>query len=461
MIKKVGACFLVLSLVFGMSFGQGHIAEAAPGFDTNMTGWKGIESSWKQTDDGFVDGEEQTVEDFAISDSTVDGTRDFIYTVELKKVSGYGAGLILGVKDSGSRQGILNNYIYFIADDANVYYKVTAGGVAADPVGRPLTDEEKSAPSLTFQVTYRAAEENAVFTLNGNVVQSCGSASRLSGKLGLMAHDAKIQVNKANLTLGDKAPEEGGDPLFETNLTGWKGIESDWKITPNGYRDGAEQSALDFAMSDVRMDGSKSFTYEVKLERISGYGFGLLFGVKNIDSRSDIQKEYSMFLVDMESVYCSIKGGDNLGRRLTEEEVCPRVADPAAEPRLYTMTMDYDAEDGSVTLYLDEEFVWTIYDEDLTGYLGLIAHEARVYVKSALLTVYEDTPVTPTGTEAPPVVTPTKAPAAETTAPSSESGQHAEDEGGFPVYGIVLIVAAVLAAAGAAVWFAVRKKKPK
>ena len=46
-----------------------------------------------------------------------------------------------------------------------------------------------------------------------------------------------------------------------TNMAGWRGLESGWTSTSSGYKDGSEQTVFDVAVSDVTVDGSKNFTY--------------------------------------------------------------------------------------------------------------------------------------------------------------------------------------------------------
>ena len=65
-------------------------------FQTNLEGWTGVESTWNTTDEGYCDGEEQTVEDFAVSNYTVDGTKSFVYTAEMERIEGYGFGIAFG-----------------------------------------------------------------------------------------------------------------------------------------------------------------------------------------------------------------------------------------------------------------------------------------------------------------------------------------------------------------------------
>ena len=46
--------------------------------ETNMENLKGVESTWEITDKGLKDGSEQTVYDFCVSDTAVDGSKVFL-----------------------------------------------------------------------------------------------------------------------------------------------------------------------------------------------------------------------------------------------------------------------------------------------------------------------------------------------------------------------------------------------
>lgn len=75
------------------------------------------------------------INDFAVSNKQVDLTKNFTYTVKVKKTNGYGAGLVLGVKDISSRDNAMKNFIHFIADPSNVYYEVFTDGTGGGTYG--------------------------------------------------------------------------------------------------------------------------------------------------------------------------------------------------------------------------------------------------------------------------------------------------------------------------------------
>ncbi len=56
------------------------------GFETNLENLKGVESSWEVTDKGLKDGSEQTVYDFCVSDTSVDG-RTTMWSLRRKAVT--------------------------------------------------------------------------------------------------------------------------------------------------------------------------------------------------------------------------------------------------------------------------------------------------------------------------------------------------------------------------------------
>ncbi|NLN04946.1 MAG: hypothetical protein GX166_09045 [Clostridiaceae bacterium] len=351
------------------------------GFETNLENLKGVESSWEVTDKGLKDGSEQTVYDFCVSDTSVDGSKSFVYNVEFEKESGYGAGILLGFKDSSSRKGILDSFIYFIADPDNVYYSVFENGnMVAGPVGRPLYEEEKSS-DMVLTCQYIKQTETCVFYINGNYVGMYANKDKVAGKMGLVAHDASVYFTKAKLMVLDDSKEE---TRFETNMTGWKGVESSWKETDVGYIDGNEQNAYDFAMSDIYVDGTKSFVYKVEMARMGGYGFGIVFGASSSDERNTILNNSTLFLVDTRSVLYNRNQQENVAKPLGEELKDPLLKEFKEDSKVYKLRLEYHAEDEMAILYLDDLDVFVIDDpEFVVGYLGVFAHEGNARVLSA------------------------------------------------------------------------------
>lgn len=431
MVKRKVIIVLLIALVFNLL-----PIYAANGFETNMENWKGIESTWTQNTEGFRDGSEQGVFDFALSNAVVDGTNDFLYTVEFKKDSGYGAGMILGVKDGNDRAGIQNAYIFFIADTSNVYFCVFANNQQImGPAGRPMTEDELAEANTTLSAKFDSTSGSVEFTINGNYVGNYTTTERITGRLGLISHDASVAFKKANLTVTTDSEETP----FVTNMTGWKGAESTWRETKKGYIDGSEESMFDFAVSDVFVDGTKSFIYEAEIMRINGYGFGLLFGVTNKDSRSKILENHTIFIVDLLSVLYNRNQTINIARSLTEDELDPKVKDINEKAMVYKMTLEYYVEDEYATLYINDNYAGLIDDLDLIkGYLGLIAHDANIRVLSAK---YEEVTKTPVPTQE---KTPESSPVATLTIKPTSSTTDKKDKSGIPIPVIIGAVIVVL-----------------
>lgn len=457
-------CFLLVCVLSVCFLSKGLQISAAENFDTNMNHWRGVESTWTETENGYTGSTEKNEYDFAVSDSSVDCTKDFLYSVTLEKTDGYGAGLAIGIKDASSREAIRNSFIYFIADPDNVYYNVFKNGESiTGPMGRALTAEEKQSKRLTFSAKYSTATASVIFALNGVQIETeYTDVEIIKGQLGIIAHAAQAHFQRAQLTVTDA--QQGATGGFETNMTNWAGVESIWTETPAGYLDGTEQSVFDFAFSDVLADGSTSFTYTVQMERINGYGFGLVFAAPDKSSRDAVMRQYIKFIVDPLSITYSIKDGEAVGRQLTEDEKCPAASDITAEPMLYTFVLEYYAEDAVVEFYLNENLIEVYYPEDgIAGYLGLVAHDARVRVKSA---IYEEHIATPTP-EQTPTQAPTETPSATTApaetptkAPAVPSAAHAGEQAGGADKLVLWVVLAVIAAAGiAAAGIIIVKKK--
>jgi hypothetical protein len=426
MIKKAVVIIMILALTLNLL-----PIYASDNFETNMENWKGIESTWTDTASGFKDGSEQTVFDFALSDSVVDGSKDFLYTVEYKKESGYGAGMILGVKDGKDRASISKAYIYFIADTANVYYSVFVdNNVVVGPIGRPMTEDELS-ETITLTAQFDSTSGTIEFSINGNYVGNYANTDAIKGRLGLIAHDASVSFTKANLAFNSDTEETP----FQTNMSGWKGIESSWKETPKGYIDGNEQSMFDFSMSDVYVDGTKSFIYEAEIMRVNGYGFGLLFGVTNKENRSKILENYTIYIVDLKSVLFNRNQTENVARALTEDELDPKVKDSNEKAMVYKLKLEYFVEDEYATLYLNDNYVNVIDDvEIIKGYLGLVAHDATIRVLSAK---YEEVTYTP----APSVEKTPEATATNTVKPTATTAATPVKESNPIPYIIIAVVA--------------------
>ena len=77
MFKRFKQVFAVLFVLSAVLASVPAISANDSAFKTNMDGWSGMESTWNVTDDGYVDGAEQSNDDIALSDVYVDGTKDF------------------------------------------------------------------------------------------------------------------------------------------------------------------------------------------------------------------------------------------------------------------------------------------------------------------------------------------------------------------------------------------------
>ena len=264
MFKRFKQVFAVLFVLSAVLASVPAISANDSAFKTNMDGWSGMESTWNVTDDGYVDGAEQSNDDIALSDVYVDGTKDFTYTVHVKNTGGYGVGLVMGVKDKSTRDNALSTCLKYIVDPDNVHYAknyLESGAVQSSVLGAvPCADRGLTGVSeYSLGVVYDADSGKAVFMLNGAPLHKAtyDDTEALKGYLGLVAHGASIIATEAYYY------EESAS--LKTNLTGIQGLDSSWVETPAGYMDGGEQSIDDIAVSDISFDGSKDFTYTVKL----------------------------------------------------------------------------------------------------------------------------------------------------------------------------------------------------
>lgn len=349
---------------------------AADGFTTNMTGWKGLDSNWTLTEEGYKDGPEQGVNDFAVSDVTVDGNQDFTYTVRVNKQGGYGTGIAFGIKNATNQGTALQNFVYFMADPGSVYYQVFKDGVGQGVNGRQLTEAEKAMTDLTFTMKYDADSATIALYFNGEYIKYLVNAKDVvAGNLGVFAHDASIYVTAANY--------ESKCESFVTNLPGWKGLDSNWYLSAVGYKDGGEQGIHDLAVSGYEIDGTTNFTYTATVTKDGGWAAGLVLGVKDISSRDAALKNFVCFAVDPGNAYYQVFVDGNLVttplRALTDAEKALST---------YTLKVVYDAATGKTAFYLNDVIVAESDNpEYIKGYIGLYAHDASVLATQAVLEV--------------------------------------------------------------------------
>lgn len=128
----------------------------------------------------------------------------------MKKTNGYGAGLVLGVKDISSRDNAMKNFIHFIADPSNVYYEVFTDGTGGGTYGAAHGVADLT--EYTLSVKYDASKGVASFYFNDTIVSTLEDKDALSGYIGVYAHDANVYILSANYTESGSGSQPETDP---------------------------------------------------------------------------------------------------------------------------------------------------------------------------------------------------------------------------------------------------------
>lgn len=177
---------------------------------------------------------------------------------------------------------------------------------------------------------------------------------------------------------------------FETNMSDWKSAcGTAWTLDENGYSNGQyeEDSVTEnykhLAVSSQKVDGTKSFTYEVTF-KYTGYGAGLALNVTDRDNfwAVEANQNFEFYFPTVQNGSWNKWASD--GKAISEAQ---------AENEYHTMVFDYNAENGSAAVSYDGEVMATISYVNPNiwgGYLGLYYEDAEVTFTKAVYTEKSD-----------------------------------------------------------------------
>ena len=459
-----------LTVTTGMRSVNRAAAEASSPFETNLSDWVAVYGSqWSVTDSGFTSDMKSGIEDeplkyLARSSQKVDGSKSFKYEVEFV-IDGYGAGLSIS---TGSRT---NFYAVEINQEGHVYFPTVGsnGWSTYAPYGTQLSADEVAAFNGKHNVLleYDAGSRSATVTVDGTVrSENVNIPSKaLGGSLGVYFEGCNSCVfTKAVYT----ELEGGSDPVdlkqfFDSNME-FECVfgEMDYSAKGLGGSAGGENPKC-LARSNVVVDGTKSFKYEVAFS-YDGYGAGMGFGVVD-------EQNYRAVEINMERhIYFPLMVEGNWQ---TFYANAPDMTEEEAAVKEHVITFVYDASDWFAEVYVDGVIRQEIYDLDpdvISGNLGLFFEGATTYYSKAVYTELETATKAPeqaTEVTEPTAAAPTPAPTAEpaTQAPVEEPTKAPDDKQstktGSDTGKILLIAGAAAVAAVAVVVTAVLVKRKK
>jgi len=445
-------------------------SEVSTSFETNLSDWIAVDGSqWSITDSGFTSDMKSGIEDeplkyLARSSQKIDGTKSFKYEVEFV-IDGYGAGLSIF---TGSRT---NFYAVEINQEGHVYFPTVGsnGWSTYAPYGTQLSADEVAAFNGKHNVLfeYDSGSRSATVTVDGLVrSENVNIPSKaLGGSLGVYFEGCNSCVfTKAVYT----ELEAGSDPVdlkqyFNSNME-FECVfgEMDYSAKGLGGSAGGENPKC-LAKSNVIVDGTKSFKYEVAFS-YDGYGAGMGFGVVD-------EQNYRAVEINVERhIYFPLMIEGNWQ---TFYPNAPDMTEEEAAVKEHEITFIYDAAEWYAEVYVDGVIRQEIYDLDpdvISGNLGLFFEGATTYFTKAVYTELETAtkvPEQPTEVTEPTAIAPTLAPTTEpaTQAPVDEPTKVPDnkqsDRSGSDTGKILLIVGIAAVAAVAVVITAVMVKRKK
>ncbi len=193
---------------------------------------------------------------------------------------------------------------------------------------------------------------------------------------------------------------------LNTNLTGLRVINGEWKSVENGVFGDNDGVGNCFMMSDVKMEAGVAFRYsaEISVDNVAG---GIVFGVKNPDSPEDLWYCMNIDAGNMEAPLVrlfKVEGTELIWSNNV-------VKHDYVKGQTYTLTIEV-FEDGSIDFYVDDEYMASQADTGYEGgYLGIKTCVSSVTFNNINYEIIESTP-TPEKTQTP---EPTSSPVPEET----------------------------------------------
>lgn len=323
-----------------------------------------------------------------------DGTKNFVYEMAAA-VDGPGFGLAF-VTDAA-------NYVSFETGSNDTYGAHIDNGSWNMIDGKSGKFTAGTDGIYTIRLEYYAATGALHMYVNGSLFHIYTGRQFLNRNIGIFTNSGATLTSIKSLFY-----KEGDDAIstaFETNMTGWEsGNVGTWYISSAGLVNVDQSGPSDspgrlLAISDLELDGSKSFTYEVT-GSFSGYGFGIAFGA--IDNKNFSGVEVNRDL----AFYMFYRVGDPAAAGVENEWNNYIGAEGNIEEASeYTIRFVYNADNQSAEIYLNgvkkmemTKETHPALKDKISGKVGIMAEDAVVTVTKAVCTVSEpQTPPVETG----------------------------------------------------------------
>ncbi|HPZ53378.1 MAG TPA: hypothetical protein PLI11_10700 [Clostridia bacterium] len=341
---------------------------ASYAFDTNMDGWTSAGNGvWEVKEDGLY-ATNNNGNSLAKSNVVIDGTKSFIYEVTAE-FTGHGFGIAFGVVDNENFTAVEINTegLIYCPRRVNNEWSLWAKDF------KPLPGGVDGSDGYTIKFMFDAVDKSAYIFVNGQLAETITdiNVDLIKGNLGLQTEVSDAVVTKATYT------EVESINLFETNISGWTSAGSgSWEKKNIGLL-ANNNGGNNLCKTDLVIDGTKSFEYEVT-GVFPGHGFGIAFGVVDDENFTAVEintegklycprrvdNEWSLWANDFKDLPEGVNGTDG-----------------------YTIKFVFDAEEKSAEIYVDGILADTISDIDIElikGNVGLMTEHSDVIVTKAV-----------------------------------------------------------------------------
>ncbi|MBC8570613.1 cadherin-like beta sandwich domain-containing protein [Zongyangia hominis] len=272
-----GGAFGIMSTGNGI-FNQVNFTDngkvAGEGFVSNLSGWRGVNGSWGETDNGYHGEGSGNV--FAMSSKAVNSHDPFTYEADMElPLDQTAGGITFGVKDPTNPSA---KWFCMNVDRGGPLSRIFAqtNGNPDFILDYPLTDEEKDLTSYHLKVVREVKDGPVKFYLGERLLLEKELTTFEGGYFGVMTCNAAATFNHVNYTIN------GSDAAFTSNLTGWTPINGTWSVESNGYKGVTGGGDTWSYAKDKEITADEGFIYEADVQIKSGnHAAGLIFGVRD------------------------------------------------------------------------------------------------------------------------------------------------------------------------------------
>lgn len=363
-------------------------------FKTNLTGWTGKVGTWLKTEKGYEITSAGRKNNYALSD--VKRTDNFTYEAQItipdtRPDDVYGISLIFGANIGNNLgEGTYCEAKIDIYNKFSRFFSFNDGTMGRHGKMYQLSTKQLTQNVFNLRIDVKTSGD-VVMYIDGQEVCATNIPNYKGGLLGLATYNIDAIFNNVNVSKlkSAPAPTEPPKPNFVTNLTGWTSKEGTWLKTEKGYEVTSAGRRNNYAMSDVKIEAGKAFTYEADITLPDTrpddvYGVSLIFGV-NVGEKL-IEGHYYEAKIDIYNKIARIFGivDGKIDERLGKVHNLTEAEQTAKSFHIKLMVF----ADGKMEMYIGDQMINTATTDKYTGgFLGLCTYNTDAVFNNVKLTM--------------------------------------------------------------------------